>query len=92
MTGNLNGVSGPDTIGIFVGKQMYQAIVSDINSCDLRKRRKIMTFLDGKKTYLVALIAAGLAVAQVFGVVVPEYVYTLLAAGGLGALRVAVTK
>ena len=49
-------------------------------------------FLDGKKTYIVALVAVGLAVAQVFGIVVPEYVYTLLAAGGLGALRVAVTK
>jgi hypothetical protein len=51
-----------------------------------------MAYLEGKKTYLVAIIAAGLAVAQVFGIVVPEYIYTLLAAGGLGALRVAVTK
>ncbi len=49
-------------------------------------------FLDGKKTYIVAFITAGLAVAQVFGIVVPEYIYTLLGAAGLGSLRVAVTK
>jgi hypothetical protein len=72
---------------------MYQVEVSVINRSEHKLRRLFMTnFLDGKKTYLVAIIAAGLAVAQVFGIVVPEYVYTLLAAGGLGALRVAVTK
>jgi len=49
-------------------------------------------FLDGKKTYIVAFITAGFAFAQAMGYVVPEYVYTLLAASGLGALRVAVTK
>jgi len=50
------------------------------------------TFLEGKKTYIVAIVTAGLAFAQCMGYVVPEYVYTLLAAAGLGALRVAVTK
>jgi len=49
-------------------------------------------FLEGKKTYIVALVAAGLAVAQVLGIVVPEYVFTILGACGLGALRVAVSK
>lgn len=48
--------------------------------------------LSGKKTYIVALITAGLAFAQAMGYVIPEYVYTLLAASGLGALRIAVTK
>jgi hypothetical protein len=72
---------------------MYQVKVSVINRNEHKLRRLFMTnFLDGKKTYIVALVAVGLAVAQVFGIVVPEYVYTLLAAGGLGALRVAVTK
>jgi hypothetical protein len=71
---------------------MYQAKVFVINTHEHKLRRLFMTFLDGKKTYLVALVVAGLAVAQVFGIVVPEYVYTLLAASGLGALRVAVTK
>lgn len=48
--------------------------------------------LNGKKTYIVALITAGLAFAQAMGYVVPEYVYTLIAASGLGALRVAVSN
>jgi len=72
---------------------MYQVKVFVINTHEHKLRRLFMTnFLDGKKTYLVALVVAGLAVAQVFGIVVPEYIYTLLAASGLGALRVAVTK
>jgi len=48
--------------------------------------------LNGKKTYIVALITAGIAFAQAMGYVIPEYVYTLLAASGLGALRVAVNN
>ena len=48
---------------------------------------KIEAFLKGKKTYFVALVAAGLAFYQSLGHPVPEYVYTLLAALGLGAVR-----
>ena len=50
------------------------------------------TFLKGKKTYIVALTVAGLAVAQALGITVPVYIYTLLSAAGLGTLRVAVTN
>jgi hypothetical protein len=54
--------------------------------------RNILAFLEGKKTYLVALIAAITAAVQALGYTVPEFVYALEAALGLGAIRVAVTK
>jgi hypothetical protein len=46
--------------------------------------------LNGKKTYIVAALAAAGAVAQAFGYVVPEYVWILLSAAGLGAVRQAI--
>ena len=49
-----------------------------------------MAFLEGKKTYLVALTAAVLAGAQALGYPIPEYVYALLGALGLGTLRAGV--
>lgn len=52
----------------------------------------MMTFLEGKKTYIVSAVTIALAVAQALGYVIPEYVYALLGALGLGTLRVAVTK
>ena len=52
----------------------------------------ILNFLSGKKTYLIALIAAATAAAQALGYVVPDWIYALEGALGLGALRVAVTK
>jgi hypothetical protein len=51
-----------------------------------------MKFLSGKKTYIVAVYVAGLAVAQFLGYEIPEYVYALAGAAGLGTLRVAVSK
>ena len=52
----------------------------------------ILALLQGKKTYIVAAIAASTAAAQALGVPIPDFVYTIEAALGLGALRVAVTK
>lgn len=51
-------------------------------------------FLDGKKTYIVALIAAGITFAQAMGYPVPnlETIYALLGAAGLGTLRDAISK
>lgn len=54
--------------------------------------RNVLSFLSGKKTYLVAIIAAITAAAQALGYTVPEFVYAIEAALGLGALRVAVTR
>ncbi len=52
----------------------------------------MLTFLSGKKTYIVAIIAAATAAAQALGYTVPDWLYALEGALGLGALRVAVTK
>ena len=54
--------------------------------------QSILSMLEGKKTYIVAFIAAVTAAAEDLGFTVPDYVYAIEAALGLGALRVAVTK
>lgn len=48
--------------------------------------------LEGKKTYVAAAIAAGVAAAQVLGYEVPEYVLTLLGALGLYGIRSAIGR
>lgn len=51
---------------------------------------KIEAFLDGKKTYIVAIISGVLGLLAAMGHPVPEWVYSLLAAAGLAAVRSAV--
>lgn len=51
---------------------------------------QIEKFLDGKKTYIVAILAGGLTIWQGLGHVIPEYIWTGLAAAGLAAVRSAV--
>ncbi len=53
---------------------------------------KIEAMLSGKKTYLCGILVGVVAVLQYYGVIVPEYVWTLLAAIGLGAVRSAIAK
>ena len=53
---------------------------------------KLQKFLDGKKTYIVMLLVGVGAVLQYQGIVIPEYAWAILAAGGLGAVRSAVSK
>jgi hypothetical protein len=53
---------------------------------------KLIEWLKGKKTYIVAIVAAVTGVLQAFGVVIPEYVYAVLAALGISAVRAAITK
>lgn len=50
----------------------------------------MLNFLNGKKTYIAAAIAAAIAGAQVLGYEVPEYALTLLAAFGLYGVRNAI--
>jgi hypothetical protein len=52
----------------------------------------ILEFLNGKKTYVIAFVAAASAAAQALGYTIPDWAYTIEAAFGLGALRVAVAK
>jgi hypothetical protein len=53
---------------------------------------KWVAFLDGKKTYICAAIAAATAAAQLLGYHIPDGVYELEAALGLGAVRIAISK
>lgn len=46
--------------------------------------------LEGKRTYIAAAVAAGIAAAQVLGYVIPDYVFTLLGALGLYGVRAAI--
>lgn len=50
------------------------------------------SILAGKKTYITAALIAAGAIAQALGYTVPEYVWALLGAFGLGSVRAAVGK
>ena len=59
-----------------------------------RKEGHMLDFLKGKKTYIVAAVAAVLAAARVLypEFAVPEWVWIALGAFGLGFLRAGVDK
>lgn len=52
----------------------------------------VMQWLDGKKTYITALVIIVCGVLDSQGVKVPEYVWAALAALGLSFLRAGVDK
>ena len=52
----------------------------------------MLKWLEGKKTYLVAAATFILGGLHAFGVVVPPWLYPMLAASGMGALRAGVGK
>ena len=56
--------------------------------------KKVLELINGKKTYIVAGIATVIAGLQMFGVigVVPEAVWIVLSALGLGSVRDAISK
>lgn len=53
---------------------------------------KILEILNGKKTYIIVGIAAITAGLQAYGITIPEWVYTLEAAAGLGAVRIGINN
>lgn len=53
---------------------------------------KIGKLLQGKKTYIIALLIGIGAAAISLGVVVPEWAWVLLGACGLGAVRSSIDK
>jgi len=53
---------------------------------------RIGKLLQGKKTYIIAILIGLGAAAQAMGYVIPEYVYAILASLGLGAVRSGVDK
>lgn len=54
--------------------------------------KKVIEFLSGKKTYITAIVIGVCAACQAAGIVVPEYVYAILGALGLGAVRAGIKK
>lgn len=52
----------------------------------------IIDALSGKKTYIIAFLGAGIALAQQFGFDVPAWALPILAFLGLGTLRAGVEK
>lgn len=52
----------------------------------------MLTFLQGKKTYLIAAAAFIIGGLQALGVDIPAWIYTMLGSLGLGALRAGVAK
>ena len=57
-----------------------------------RKEIEMRELMRGKKTYIVAALAAAGAVAQALGYEIPEYVFVLLGAAGLGTVRRAIGR
>jgi hypothetical protein len=53
--------------------------------------QKLIDYLKGKKTYIIALVIGALAGAQYMGLTIPEYVWVILGACGLGTLRSAIS-
>lgn len=53
---------------------------------------KIGAALQGKKTYIVAVLTAIGAALVVLGIPIPEFVWPILGALGLGAVRSAIEK
>jgi len=52
----------------------------------------VLKWLEGKKTYLVAVGIGAVAVLRALGVEIPPVVWPILAALGLGAIRAGVKK
>jgi hypothetical protein len=52
----------------------------------------IIQRLQGKKTYLLALAGAIIALAQAMGYPIPDWVLLLLGSGSVATLRAGVTK
>ena len=53
---------------------------------------KLDKLLQGKKTYIVAILIGVIAGLQAYGIVIPDYVFAILGALGLGAVRSGINK
>jgi len=53
---------------------------------------KIRSFIDGYKTYITAIGVAVVAGCQAYGIQIDPWVWSLLAAVGLGSIRSAAKK
>ncbi len=53
---------------------------------------RVSEWIDGRRTYAVALVILTCGILAGYGVAIPEYVWASLAALGLGFLRAGVQK
>jgi hypothetical protein len=51
---------------------------------------KLFSFLDGNKSYLIAILGAVLGILETQGVHIPQPVYVILGSLGIGTLRRAI--
>lgn len=51
-----------------------------------------LDFLNGKKTYIVAIAIGVLTTVQTLGYAIPEWVWGVLAAAGLAAVRLGIAN
>ena len=49
-----------------------------------------LAWIEGKRTYIIAILTGIFGVLNAFGIVVPEFVYLILAAFGLTFVRAAI--
>ena len=54
--------------------------------------KAVWVHLDGKKTYIIAVLVAVIALLNASGIVLPDWVWMLLSGLGLGSLRAGVSK
>jgi len=59
---------------------------------NLSGKNTYIAVFNGKKTYIVAVVAAAAAAASAFGYEVPEWGWLLINAAGLGAVRSAIGR
>lgn len=52
----------------------------------------VISWLEGKKTYVTAIVIGVVATARALGYEIPEWTFELLAALGLGFLRAGVAR
>ena len=58
----------------------------------IEDKNAVVKFIEGKKTYAVALTILAAGVLEHYGVEVPEFVWAAMAAFGLAFLRAGVKK
>jgi len=54
--------------------------------------KRLEELLQGKKSYVIAIVGAVLVGLQLYGIAIPEIVWKILGVLGLGALRSALGK
>ena len=84
------GVTVPDSVWAilgFAGLGFIRAAVAGVTAA-----APTGSFFSGKKTYIVCAVGGILAGLQAYGIVIPEFVFVLLSAVGMGTLRSSITK